>query len=88
MVQGNKGITIASGYRGTFSSVTEVSVSESMHKSIHAQVNASQCTKIQTPLSGQVNLPSQLVTPPVTRLPHTRLSNKLIPRICFHSVPV
>ncbi|KAJ7214569.1 hypothetical protein GGX14DRAFT_611168 [Mycena pura] len=34
-----------------------------MHKSAHAQVNASQRTKIQTPLGAQVNLPSQSVNP-------------------------
>jgi len=34
-----------------------------MHKSAHAQVNASQRTKIQTPLGAQVNLPRQSVNP-------------------------
>ncbi|KAJ7191305.1 hypothetical protein GGX14DRAFT_407241 [Mycena pura] len=38
-------------------------VSEPMHKSTHAQVNASQRTKIQTPLGAQVNPPSQSVNP-------------------------
>jgi hypothetical protein len=63
MTQGTKGIILVANERH-FTLVAEVSVSEAMHKSIHAQVNASQRTKIQTPLGGQVNLPSQSVNPP------------------------